>query len=416
MSDTKQFTMREFQMTGPAVLCAYDVMNDYLYRLGKCDNIRVRRETDNVYQSEIHIGRNVGIDARTVGERWFINFSMMERLNPDWSRLIMKNCGTPIVFPTCSLLTVTEEMRMYRDHAQVLHYSSGFWGDGMLPAPTNGAAVAGGAGGTIPGGTYVIVIEAVYTDANGKNPVRSEYTNSAGVPVVLGQELTVTWDPPAGGVTPSYYNIYEYDTVLGETRADADLIAVVLSTGPTAIIFDSFTDYGDWPGDTTGPAFAITDINGNPYDAGDDYTIDTTCGRLSLVEDGDILDGTLILVTYTYIANPFYTQSLGPGDRNPRCLYLVIIWLKEDDRSTPAGRGAELHFPHVHAESGFEWNFDQMDFESGFDQEYRILLDSGTGQYGTIYTFHRFLADWELKDIGAMSSCTSEDPCPIISS
>ncbi len=417
MTDTKQYTNRQRQMTGPAVLSAYDDVNDYYYRLGYIDGIRVRRESDNVYQSEIHVSRSVAIDGLTVGERWFCNCSVMERLNPDWQRLIFKDCGTPSIFGSCSLQTITEELRMFRNHAQVLAFKNGFWGDGILPAPTGAASAAAGAGATIPTGTYVIVVEAVYTDAQGLNPIRSAENEAAGTGVVLGQELTVTWNAPVGGYTPSYYNIYEYDTALAETRADADLIAIVLGTSPTAVIFDSFTDLGDWPGDTLGAAFTVTDNTGLiDFTAGDDYTIDATCARFALLDDGDIDDGELLLVTYTYVANPYYTQTIGPGDRNPKIMHLVIQWFKDDERITPSGRGCEVHLYHVHTESGFEWLFDQMDFESGFDQEWRVLLDSATGKYGDIYTYHKDMETWELFELSNISNYTTDDECSLVSS
>lgn len=418
MTDTKQYTHRQRQMTGPAVINAYDDVNDYYYRLGFLDNIRIRRETDNIYQSEFHVSRSVAIDGLAVAERWFCNFSVMERLNPDWQRLIFKDCGTPSIFGSCSLQTVTEEMRMFRNNAQSLTFKNGFWGDGILPAPTGVAGAAAGATGTIPGGTYAIVIEAVYTDAQGLNPVRSAHADDdPGTAVAGGQTLTVTWNAPVDNYIPAYYNIYEYDTALGQTRADADLIAIVLGTSPTAIIFDAFVDLGDWPGDVTGDAFVVTDnTGGTTFTAGDDYTIDTTCARLAILDDGDIEDGELLLVTYTYVANPYYQQTIGPGDRNPRILHLVIQWFKDDERVTPSGRGCEIHLYHVHAESGFEWLFDQMDFESGFDQEFRIMLDSATGKYGDIYTYHKNMETWELFELSNISDYTTDDECSLVSS
>ena len=415
--DTKQYSLSQHQMPGPAVITAYDDVNDYFYRLGYLANIRMRRETDSVYQSEIHVGRGVAIDGYAVGERWFANFDVMERLNPDWQRLIFKNCGTPAIFDSCSLLNETTEMRMFRNNAQIIDLNKGFYGDGALPPASNATSTAAGAGATIPTGRYVMVIEAVYTDAGGLNAVRSTYTQAAGLNIVLGEELTLLWDPPAGGYTPSYYNVYEYDTVALETRADAHLAAVVDGQSPTAIIFDAFADYGDYPGDSAGGAFTITDTTGLvSYTAGDDYTIDTSCSRLALLDDGDIEDGQLILINYTYIANPFYTQSIGPGSRNPRVLHLVIKWFKDDERATPVGRGCEIHLYHVHAESGFEWLFDQADFESGFGQEYRIMLDRATGKYGQIYTFHKIMEDWDIADIEAISKYTNDDSCSVISS
>lgn len=418
MSDTKQYTHNQFNMPGPAVLKVYDDVNDYFYRVGYLGNIRIRRESDSVYQSEIHVGRSVAIDGYSTAERMFLSFDVMEKLNPDMLRLIMKNCGTPATFQTCSLLTVTEEMKMYRGHAQVLNHNNGFYGDGALPAPANPAATAAGAGATIPTGTYVIVIEAVYTDAGGLNPVRSGYVNTGGVGVVLGQELTVTWDAPGGGYEPHHYNIYEYDTAIGETRVDADLIAIINGSSPTAVIFTSFTDLGDWPGDTTGGAFTVTSdsITPSPFTAGDDYTIDTTCARLAILDDGDIDDGELLLVTYTYIANPFYTQTIGPGSRNPRIIHWVIEWFKDDERAVPLGRGCEIHLYHVHSESGFEWLFDAPDFESGMAQEYRVLIDSATGTYGQIYAFHKVMETIELIDLEALSKYTNDDECAIVSS
>jgi|GEM_PF-2789542 len=415
MSDTKQYSLSQHNMAAPATIDAYDDVNDWFVPLGYLDNIRLRRETDNVFQSEIHVGRSVAIDAYTVAERWFVNFDMMERLNPSWQRLIFKNCGTPAIFGSCSLLTVTEERRMFRNNAQILQRNNGFYGDGALPAPTNAVGADAG-GGAFPAGTYTFVIEAVYTDSQGLNPTRSVYLESNAL-VVGASLVTLTWDAPAGGYVPAYYNIYEYNTAAAETRVDADLIAVVDGLSPTAIIFAALNDIGDYPGDAVGGAFAVTDITGLiNYTAGDDYTIDTTCARFALLDDGDINDGELILITYTYIANPFYTQSIGPGSRNPRILHLVIKWFKDDERAVPVGRGAEIHLYHVHSESGFEWLFDQRDFESGFGQEYRVLIDRATGKYGTIYTFHKVMENWDLIDLEAISKYTNDDACSVISS
>jgi len=416
MSDTKQFTLSQWQMTHPGILCAYDDVHDWFIPLGFLDNIRLRRETDNVYQSEIHKGRSVAIDGYTVAERLFVSFDMLERLNPDWLRLIMKNCGTPEVFGACSLLSVTEVHRLYRNNAQVLNHNSGFYGDGALPAPTNATATPV-AGGTVPDGTYTIVVEAVYTDAQGLNPTRSLYDDAAGTVCAVGNNtIEFEWDAPAGGYVPAYYNIYEYDTALGETIADADLIAVVSGLSPTAVIFDSFTDLGDWPGATGGGAFLVENLVGDTeYTAGDDYTIDTTCARIALVDDGDIDDGQPVQITYTYIANPFYTQTLGPGSRNPRILHLVVLWFKDDERATPVGRGAEIHLYHVHAESGWEWLFDQRDFESGFAQEYRVLMDRAYGKYGLIYVFHKVIEEFPLIDLEDLSKYTQDDECSVIS-
>lgn len=411
MSDHKQFTHRQLKMSGPAELFAYDEIHDWYIPLGKIDNIRTRRETDVISQSEVHFSRSVRIDGLASGERWFASGSIMEPLNPDMQRLVFKNCGQPTHSTDCILLSVTEGIRMFRREAKILSGNNGFFTDLALPAPANVTAVPAG-GGTIPNGTYVIVVEAVYTDAQGFNPVRSAHAESAGA-ILAVQSLVVAWDPPATG-TPDHYNIYEYDTAAAETRVDADLVGVVLGTSPTNIIFTEFVDLGDWPGDTAGVAFTVTDVTGGTtFAVGTDYTIDTSCARLALVDGGTIEDGESLLVTYVYLSNPFYYQSIGPGSRNPRILHLVIRWFKDDERIEPVGRGAEIHFPHVLAESGFEWLFDQMDFESGWDQEWPIYLDTATGRYGVIYTFHKIMESWGLIELQALSAYSGEPICPL---
>jgi len=426
MTDRKQFTHRQIQMAGPAVLSAYDDVNDYYYRLGYLDNLALSRVSDSVYQREYHVSRSVAIDAITREEDWALKFSIKERLNPDWQRLVFKNCGTPVIHEECSLQVTAEKMRMFRRHAKFIDSEGALWGSELpgpppdvpppVPPPVN---VIGhdGAGGAIPAGTYVIVVEAEYIDhQNAGIAVRSEYMETGAI-IVGASRVTLTWDAPAGTYEPHHYNIYVYNTTLGQTRADAQLTAVVGNEQPAAIVFDEFQDFGDYPGDVDGASFIVTDSTGEiEYVNGDDYTIDISCGIFKLVEDGDIQDGQLIIIYYAFVANPYYQQSIGPGDRNPRILHFVIKWFKDDERINPAGRGCEIHLYHVHAESGFEWLFDEMNFESGWDQDYRVLLDSGTGKYGDIFTFHKYMESWELFELSGISDYTNDEACDLVSS
>jgi len=415
------------QMPGPAKLSAYDDINDYYYDLGYLDNLSLGRATDNVYQSEMHVSRKVIIDGISAGEEWALKFSIKERLNPDWQRLVFKNCGEPSIHTECSLQIGAQKMRMFRRHAKFVDSDGPIWSGNPTPAvppvipppvpPPWNVIGHDGAGGAIPASTYVIVVEAEYNNhIDAGIAIRSDYIET--LPIIVGaSRITLTWEHPAGTYEPDHYNIYYYNTTMGETRADATLTAIIGSEQPTAIVLDELLDLGDYPGDADGASFVVTDKTGTIiYTNGDDYLIDTSCGLFTLVDDGIIEDGQLIIIYYAFVANPYYHQSIGPGDRNPRILHFVIKWFKDDERILPSKRGCEIHLYHVHSESSFEWLFDKMDYESGWDQDYRVMLDSATGKYGDIFTFHKVMETWDLFELTGISDYNNDEACDLVSS
>jgi len=399
MSDTNQHSHPEFVQIGPAVLCLYDEVNDHLVRVGKVDDIVLSKEVESQELTEMIRGVETEIDSRPVKETYKLKGMFRETLDPNTQRLFMKNCTTPAV-TGCSIETVTERLPMYDGPQKILTYNSGFYGTGALPAAVSAVAGVFGVGGTIPNGTYVFVVTALYGVTEGT------HVESVGQAVVLGENVTLTITPPAG-CDPDSYNIYVYDTAAAETIANATLIANVTET---AVFFTSWVRGALYVANTG--SFTVTDsTGGTTYLPGTDYTIDETHAMLCVVSTGAIPDGEVLIVTYSYYKNAWVNMSIGPPDRLPKYVHPVIVSFKDDDSINPVGRGLEVHLYRVVANSAWEWELSKMEFNTGFAFEWKVLSDPRKLRHGDVFTYHRQLATYDLVDWAALTEFANAADC-----
>jgi len=401
MSDTNQHSHPEFVQIGPAVLCLYDEVNDHLVRVGKVDDIVLSKEVETQELTEFIRGVETEIDSRPVKETYMLKGTFRETLDPDTQRLFMKNCTTPSV-NGCSIESITETLHMYEGPQKILTHASGFYGTGALPEPVSVTAGVFGAGGTIPNGTYVFVVTAVYGVTEGT------YEESAGQAVVLGENVSLTITPPAG-CSPDSYNIYVYDTAALETIVDATYIANVTDTN---VFFTSWVRGALFVAQTG--SFSVFDATGLvEYLPGVDFSIDETHGMLCVLDGGSISDGERLQVTYSYYKNTFINMSIGPPDRLPKYVHPVIITLKDDDTINPIGRGLEIHLYKVVANSGWEWELSKMEFNTGFGFEWKVLSDPRRLRHGDVYTYHRQLLNYDLTDLAALTEFANAADCVV---
>lgn len=397
MSDTNQHNHPDLVQNGPTILALYDEVNDQLVNVGKVDNIVLSKEVDDATLTEYINGVETEVACRPIAERYRLKGIFRETLNPNTQRLFIKNCQTPVA-TACGIGTITEKIQMFDGVQKILRQNNGFYGTGALPPPV--AAVAGvfGAGATIPNGTYVFVVTAMYGDTEG------EYEESAGQAVVLGENVSLTITPPVG-CTPDSYKIYVYDTALAETRVpDADLIH---ETSELNVFFTAWVRGDAYPGDQTS-SFTV-----DGYLPGTDYSIDDTHAMLCLVDGTSIEDGEFVDVTYSFYRNAKVNMSIGPSDRLPRHVHPVIYSLKDDDRITPIGRGLEMHLYKVIANSGWDWDLSKMDFDTGFNFEWKVLCDPRRLRHGDVYSYHRQFTTYEMMDWAALTEFTNQVDCAV---
>jgi len=400
VSDTNQHTHPHAVQIGPAVLALYDEVNDLLVNVGKVDDLVLSKTVETAELTEFINGVETEVLSRPIAERYTLKGIFRETLNPNTQRLFIKNCQTPEV-TACGIDSITERIQVYRGYQKILKHNNGFYGTGALPAA---AAVAGstfGVGGTIAAGTYVFVVVPMYGGVEG------EYEESAGVATVLGDNIALTITPPVEGCTPDSYRIYVYDTALLETRVDADLIH---ETSELNVWFSSWVRGAAYPGDATG-SFTVATTAGVDFTVEVDYTIDETHAMLCVVDDGDIDDGEWVDVTYSFYRNPKINMSIGPSDRVPRNVHPVIYTFKDDDSETPVGRGLEMHLYNVIANSGWDWELSKMEFNTGFNFEWKVLSDPRRLRHGDVYTYHRQFSTYGFMDWAALTEFTNQENC-----
>jgi len=399
MGDTNQHSHPEFVQIGPAVLGLYDEINDHLVRVGKVDNLVLSKDVETQELTEFISGVETEVDSRPVKETYKLAGTFRETLDPNTQRLFMKNCGTPSI-TGCSIKTISERLPMYDGPQKVLAHNSGFYGTGALPAPAGAAGVVFGAGGTIPNGTYVFVVTGVYGITEGS------HVESLGVVTVLGENIALTITPPATAV-PDSYRIYVYDTAALETIADATLIH---ETTEVNVFFTSWLRGAAYV-ENVG-SFVVQDSAGVvTYDVGVDYSINETHAMLCVISGGAIEDGDVLLVTYSYKANAYVTQSIGPPDRLPKYVHPVIMTFKDDDSINPIGRGMEVHLYRVTANSGWEWEISKMEFNTGFGFEWKVMSDPRRLKHGEVFTYHRQLATYDFVDWAALTEFSNAADC-----
>lgn len=394
---------------GPASLCLYDEVNDLLAVIGKVDNIRLAKIVPEIAtMKEIVNGIEVESRGQPIGEQYRLRGLLTETLDPNTQHLVMKNCGTPSVTNECTIDTIEEQVQMFYDNQHILKYNNSFVGTGILPGAQAVVGTAFGTGGTIPTGTYVFTVVPIYGGTRGAS------LSSAGVGVTLGQNVGLVITHPAG-IQPDAWYIYVHDTALGETLVDADLVAAQAATygTNTSVIFSSWVRGDNWPGEATG-TFIVTDSTGAVvYSVGTDFTIDASCAMFCLVDGGAIEDGQWVHITYNYYKNPSVDMTIGPSGRLPKYVHPVILAFKDDDRETPVGKGVEIHLYKVLANSGWEWDLSSLNYESGFEFEWVVLLDRRYMHHGHIYTYHRQFSSFQLKDFSALTQWSAAENCSV---
>jgi len=405
MSDTNLRSHPQHAHIGPASLCLYNEITDHLRIIGKVDNIILNKlDPTNVFLTEV-------IDSQTVnteGQPTFCGFqlagTLREVLEPSIAYLMMKDCGIPTQESGCSIKTATEEYIAYPGRCIKLKHNAGFYSTGALPGPDAVTAAAGGVGGTIPTDGYYLVVTCMY------GTTESEYTESNLVNVVLGEMVTVTITPPTG-LTPDSYRVYVYNDA--ETRADATLLveAFMGAIDPIIIVFDDFPRTGAlYSGDATA-SFIIEDSDENVLVANTDYTVDTSCGVVCFPLTGDVEEGELLTVTYTYRSNPYVEMSIGPSATLPNYVHPVILALKNDDRAEVRERGVELHLWKVLPASAWSWDLSTLSFESGFDFTWDVLFSEKNFNHGKITLINRHLENYDLANLGALTDWANAAGC-----
>ncbi len=412
MSDSNLTSHPEFPHIGPVSLGLMNEVTDHLVVIGKLDNIIfAKMDPVNVFMTEVISGQNVN----SIGQPTFCGYqvtgTLREVLDPNTAYLAMKNCGTPIQQDDCTIRTAVEDYTAYPGRCIKLKHNVGFYSTDALPEPEAVAGTAGGAGGTIPTDGYYFVVTCMYGTTEG------DYEESAIVNVVLGEVVTLTITPPTG-VTPDSYRIYAYNDA--ETRADATLMAVLIvelvAPGDVVIIFTELPTTGDaYPGDATG-SFTVADSEGTEYTVTDDFTVDLSCGIICFPTTGDIGQGELITITYTYHTNPYVEMSIGPSDTLPPYVHPVLIALKNDDRAAVRPRGVEIELWKVLASSGWSWDLSTLTFENGFDFTWDVLMSEHTLNHGKITLFNRHLASYDLSNFAALTDWANGPGCEDVES
>jgi len=167
---------------------------------------------------------------------------------------------------------------------------------------------------------------------------------------------------------------------------------------------------GVWPGGPIG-GFVVADANGYEFVAGEDYEVDTTCGVVCFLSDGDVQNGQRVLITYHYVENPNVSMSIGPSSTNPKLVHPVIYAVKDDDRSQPCPRGVEYEFWKVLSESAFELDLSSLNFNSGFEFNWPILCSETKLNHGKVTTFNRHYVAYESLNWATLTDFNNAQPC-----
>lgn len=404
MSDSNLTKHPEFVHIGPCTFGLYDDTNDLLYVIGKVDNIRFSKlDPSPVFLTEILNGQEVETLARDTACKFRMKGKFTETLDPNTHYMVLKNCGTPTLAPDCSIDSITEVHQVFKGRSFLVRHNNGFYGSNALPGIENLITddLAWTGSGITPR-TYTVIVVPVYGGTEGAS---EESTIAVGA----DEALAVTWDPPIGGI-PASYNLYVYHG--GQTSDDAYLIGSVGGTATSVIYIDALQDLGDYPGEMTG-SFTITDMSDSPYISGTDYILDGACGAIAIPSTSAIEDGTRTKVTYSWRTNPSVTMSIGPNktNSNPRLYHPVLISTKDDDRNPPNARGIQIDLWKVMGSSGFEWDLSSLNFDSGFEFEWPVLIDEAKLNHGEITSFNRHFEAYEIVDWSTLAKWGSAVSC-----
>jgi hypothetical protein len=389
-------------------MCLYNEATDHLVIIGKVDNINFTKlDPQNQFSTDVISGQMVNSDGQPTFCGFQLKGKFVEVLDPNTVYLMMKNCGTPTLSPDCSIRTAVEDYIAYKDRAIKLKHNVGFYGVGALPPPEMVTGVAFGAGGTIPTDDYIFVVTCMYGETESAHELTSTPTEIA---VIVGQKVLLTITPPTDGI-PDAYKIYIYND--GETIADATLLLTIPSPGtdPVYVIIDEAGRTGAlYPGDADS-SFSIEDSEGNIFNPGDDYTVDYSCATVIFEEDGDLEDGEKVTITYTYRVNPNIEMSIGPMLRLPPYVHPVIIALKSDDRAVIRPRGVEIDLWKVLASSDWNWDLSSLNYESGYEFTWDVLLSEKTLNHGRIQLFNRHLVAYPLENLATLTDWANGPGC-----
>jgi hypothetical protein len=160
-------------------------------------------------------------------------------------------------------------------------------------------------------------------------------------------------------------------------------------------------------------SFTITDMNDVAYTVGTDYMVDDVCGAIAFPSTSTIPEGSRIKITYSYRVNQSVTMSIGPNkaNSNPRLYHPVLIAMKDDDRNPPSARGIQIDLWKVMGSSGFEWDLSSLNFDSGFEFEWPVLIDESRLNHGEITSFNRHFEGYEIVDWSTLAKWGSAIAC-----
>lgn len=412
MSDTNLASHLEHVHIGPCIFGLMNEVTDHLVLVGKFDNIMLDKlDPMNVFVQEVVNGQTVNSKGQPTFCGFQVKGRMVETLDPNIVYLAMKNCGIPTQQDDCTIRTAVEDRIAYKGRCIKLTHNAGFYSTDALPGPAGAVSVAGGAGGTIGSDTYTFAVTCMYGSTEG------DYTESAPLPVILGEVVTLTITPPAD-VNPDSYKIYVY-SIGATTRALSNLV-LTITVDPVddefAVVFNDLPRTGAlYPGDATG-SFIVADAEGTEFTIDVDYTIDVSCALVCFPSGSDIGEGERVTITYTYRTNPYVTMSIGPSETLPPYVHPVLIALKSDDRADSRPRGFEIDLWKVLASAGWSWDLSTLTAESGFDFTWEVLLSEKTLNHGKITLFNRHLENYDLSNLGALTEWANAPGCEDVES
>ena len=400
MSNTNIEKHPDFVHIGPAVMKFYDETNDWLVDLGRVTELVLRKTVDKAYQTSVYNGVLVQNKSQSVSENWELSGKFVETLDPNTGYLAFKNCGTPSVTTACALTTITDLLQVFSGRCRVLTGNQGFYGVGVLPAPTGTVVAINPPAGTLAAGAMDVYIQAVYDGGGTSNPVLI----SAALVVAGGESIYIAITPPASG-TPDSYNIYVQEV--------GDLAATLyLNTSSTDVVITTpVTGGATVPADATTSLVVTSEDGLTTYVLDTDYTIETSCAGICILPDGDICDGQWINITYSYWANPKSSMSIGPSDRIPKYAHPVIMAFKNDSRVIPAAKGVEIHLWKTDFDFGFDWDLSSLNFDSGFAFTVPVLFSETDLNHGEVSVLSERFECYALKDLRALTQYSTQTSC-----
>ena len=389
---SSQYTYHPYHTIGAATLLLWDDAADggagAWRTLGRVADAAVLVTTEQAGKDLTLKGLSQPVARRNRSKRYSLSFRLLEDAGPLTLALWGGEGAAQSQFGS-ELVTTSDVLRLYDAEWRELAHPFGI--AALPPAGVSDVeASAGGSGGSISPGTYYYWV-VPYIEYGGDDDFEGQEAPTGAVVVAAGEQVTITFTPPAGW-SPDAYRVYfnTEDNLGGASQAGEGF-------GGSPIVLSSHDGLSVVRG--SGPLVRVATYDGETeYTADTDYALDVEKGLVKRLAAGGIADGARVLVTYAYWRPASVLTPLGDPVDLERHRRLRLLQLAPDDPDPALWRetGVEFTFFKVNVNlNDSRWPFSENDFSEGVSFSWDCLFDPVEAKVGDVRSTYGVLAAFE---------------------